>query len=306
MIENILEHLKVHWFDNSYSRMIVAASIIVMTFLFQRVFVRIFNKIINKSSEEIHNDPTNYKFLRHAISALIFIVGFGAAIYSIPVLRTLANSMLAGAGILAVAIGFASQQAFSNIISGIFIVLFKPFRVNDRIQIKDTITGIVEDITLRHTVIRNFENRRVIIPNSVISQETLVNSDIVDEKICKVMDIGIGYGSDIEKARRIIQEEAMKHPGYIDNRNEEQLENNEHPVMVRAMGWGDFSVNLRVWIWSPDAPTAFKMGCDLYESIKKRFEQDGVEIPFPYRNVIHHNLPSAETINHKQQGEDSI
>ena len=76
--------------------------------------------IVNRS-----NDPTNYIFLRRVILGLIYIVGFSLAIYIVPNLRTLAKSMLAGAGILAVAIGFASQHALSNVISGVFIVFFR-------------------------------------------------------------------------------------------------------------------------------------------------------------------------------------
>lgn len=288
-MQEAFDHIITNWFGNSYARLIVAVVIIVATIFLRMIFVRVFKKFIIKSTDELKNDPTNYQFLQHAISAVIYIVGISAAIYSVPALRTLASSMLAGAGILAVAIGFASQQAFSNIISGFFIIMFKPFRVNDRITVKDTITGMVEDITLRHTVIRNFENRRVIIPNSVISNETLVNADIVEEKICKILNLGIGYGADVKKARAIIQEEAMKHPAFIDNRNDEQKANDEHPVTVRVINWGDFSINLRVWVWAKDAPSAWIMGCDLHESIKERFDAEGIEIPFPYRNVIHHN-----------------
>jgi small conductance mechanosensitive channel len=133
-------------------------------------------------------------------------------VYAIPSLRTLAKSLLAGAGIVAVAIGFASQAALSNIIAGVFIVIFKPFRVKDRVTVKDTINGVIEDITLRHTVIRNFQNRRVIIPNSMISEEIIVNSDIIESKICKWIEIGISYGSDIDLAKSIMAEEAQNHP----------------------------------------------------------------------------------------------
>ena len=130
-MEKVIEYLKLNLFENSYSRMVIAALIIVATILLRLLVVKLFNKYITKSTKEVKNDPTNYKFLKHAISALIYIIGFSIAIYTVPALRTLANSLLAGAGILAVAIGFASQQAFSNIISGIFIIIFKPFRVND-------------------------------------------------------------------------------------------------------------------------------------------------------------------------------
>ena len=286
-MEEILGHLKENWFDNNVARMIAALLIVSLTIIFRIIFVKAFNRFIIKRTDELYNDPTNYKFLKHSISAIIYIVGFSFAIYTIPSLRTIASSLLAGAGILAVAIGFASQQAFSNIISGVFIILFKPFRVNDRLQVRDTVAGIVEDITLRHTIIRNYENRRVIIPNSVISQEVLVNSDIVEDKICKILDIGISYDSDIKKARRIIQEEALNHPSFMDNRTKEQKVNNEHAVNVRVTGWGDSAILLRVWVWAKDAPSAYLMGCELLENFKERFDKEGIEIPFPHRTIVY-------------------
>lgn len=289
MLENILEYLKIHLFENSYSRMIVAVIIIVLTILIRMIVVKLFNSYIHRSSAEVKNNPTNYTFLKHVISATIYVGGFTVAIYSVPIFRSLANSLLAGVGILAVALGFASQKAFSNIISGIFIIIFKPFRVNDRLQIKSDINGIVEDITLRHTVIRSYENKRVIIPNSIIGEETLINADIIDEKICKTLDLGIGYSADIEKARKIIQEEAMKHPFYIDNRDLSQLEEGVDSVIVRVLGWGDSSINLRAWIWANNYQSAYIMGCDLYERIKNRFDEEDIEIPFPYRTIIYKN-----------------
>ena len=108
MIETVLEYLKMHLFGNSYIRMVMAIAIVGATVFFRILFVKLFDRFINKSVAEVHNDPTNYKFLKHAISALIYIVGFSVAIYAIPSLRRVASSMLAGAGILAVAIGFAS------------------------------------------------------------------------------------------------------------------------------------------------------------------------------------------------------
>src|SRR3990172_8509923 len=96
-------------------------------------------------------------------------------------------------------VGFASQQAFSNIISGIFIVIFRPFRVNDIIKVGSLDAGMVEDITLRHTVIRSFENRRLISPNAVISEQTVLNSSIIVEKVCLFLYIGISFDSDVDK-----------------------------------------------------------------------------------------------------------
>jgi small-conductance mechanosensitive channel len=264
----------------------IPLGILILTFLFAYIFKRLYFNHIKNRTNYLKNDPTNYNFLGHFLTAMIYIVGISFAIISVPQLKTLATSLLAGAGILAVAVGFASQQALSNIISGIFIVIFKPYRVNDRIIIRDIMSGVVEDITLRHTVIRNFENRRIVIPNSVISNEALINADLLDEKICRFLEIGISYDSDIDLARKIIIEEVTSHKDYFDNRTEEEKINNAPPVLVNVISLGDSSVNFRAWVWGENSATSFLMNCDLLESIKKRFDKEGVEIPFPHRTIV--------------------
>lgn len=263
--------------------------VIIITFIVALIFHRLFGRFLKKSSLIIQSDPTNYQFFHHFLTAIIYIVGFSTAVYMVPNLRMVASSLLAGAGILAVAIGFASQQALSNIVSGVFIVMFKPFRVNDRLKIRDTLSGVVEDITLRHTVIRNIENRRIIIPNSIINQEVIVNATLNDEKIQKRLNINISYHSDIDKARAIITEEAMNHPLKIDGRNDKQKAKGRPEVLVRVVNLGEYAVTLRAYVWAATHVDAFAMGCDLLESIKKRFDKEGVEIPYPYRNVIYKN-----------------
>lgn len=264
----------------------VSIGILLGTILVAFIFNRLFRRFIRKSTVIVRNDPTNYQFLRHIITAVIYVIGIGLAVYSIPKLRGVANSLLAGAGILAVAVGFASQHALSNIISGMFIIIFKPFRVNDRLRIRETLAGTVEDITLRHTVIRDFENRRIIIPNSVISDEVIINSDLEDDKICSFFHIGISYDSDVDLAKNIIREEALHHPNLIDGRTPEQIEEGRDMVVIRVITLGEYSVNLRAYLWAQDTADAFAMSCDLYESVKKRFDAAGIEIPFPYRTIV--------------------
>lgn len=261
---------------------IIILATVVLVYLFRRYYF----SFIEKRSADMNSDPTNYKFLGHLFTAVFYIIGFSFAVYAIPPLRTLATSLLAGAGILAVAIGFASQQALSNVISGLFIVLFKPFRVNDRLIIRDTLSGVVEDITLRHTVIRNFENRRIVVPNSIMGNEIIVNADLGDEKVCRFMEIGISYDSDIDLAKQIIFEEVRNHKDYYDVRSKEDIENGIPEVNIKLITLGDFSVNLRAYVWAVNSGVGFAMHCDLLESIKKRFDKEGVEIPYPHRTIV--------------------
>ena len=274
------------YLEGNLFNIILFVAIIAGTIIVAFIINRFFKRLIRLSTESLNNDPTNYQFLRRAMIGLIYLIGFSIAIYAMPNMRALASSVLAGAGILAVAVGFASQHALSNIISGVFIVMFKPFRVNDRIKL-GVLSGVVEDITLRHTVIRDFENRRILVPNTVISNEVIVNSDFGDDKICKFIDIGISYDSDIDLAKKIMREECLQHPLLVDNRNPTQIEEGVDVVIVRLLTLGDSSVNLRAWAWAKDNADAFVMGCDLLESIKKRFEQEEIEIPFPHRTLVY-------------------
>lgn len=272
-------------------------SIVLLTLFVGMLANKGLSRIVNKSTRDMTTDPTNHKFLKHVILASIYLIGFSIAIYAMPNLRALAGSLLAGAGILAVAIGFAAQHALGNVVSGIFIVIFKPFRINDRLAIQ-THQGVVEDITLRHTVIRNFENRRIIIPNSVISNEIIVNADFGDDRIVRWVDMNISYDSNIDIAKNIMREEVMIHPFHIDPRTQAEKDDGAPEVPVRVIALMDSYVSLRAWAWAKDAPSAFEMGCDLLESIKKKIDvTEGVDIPYPHRTVyIQSKENSIETI----------
>lgn len=269
--------------------MIYVVFIILITILFERLIRYLFNKKIKSAARHMHFDQTEFVFFKHFISIIIYIVGFGFAVYLIPQLKALALSLFAGAGVIAIVFGVASQKAFSNIVSGMFIALSKPFRIGDLICITESgkeRLGYVEDISLRHTTIRNFENKRYIIPNSIIAEETIENYNIDDEKICKYIEMSISYDSNIDKAMKIMKEEILKHPLFLDVRTEQDIKDKKPAVSIKVVGFGDSSVNLRGWAWSRNPKDAFNLACDLRKSIKEKFDKNRIEIPFPYRTIV--------------------
>lgn len=274
--------------------LLFAAIVLTIAGLLSRFLRMLLNKFFRTASEVIHVDHTKYNFIKNAVSFIIFIAAAVVIFYKIPSLRDYGVTLFAGAGVLAAIVGFASQSAFANIIGGIFIVIFKPFRVGDIINVSSNM-GMVEDITLRHTVIRNFENRRIIIPNNILSDETIVNSSIVEETTCMFFEIGISYDSDIDTAIKIIREEAMAHPNLIDHRTDEDKEAGTPMVVVRVMGFGDSSVNLRGYLWAANPVDGFVLKCDLNKLVKERFDREGVEIPFPYRTLVFKNKANEST-----------
>ena len=247
----------------------------------------ILNKLIKRTTKRINVDPTNFSFIKNSIGFVIYFVAIVVIFLKIPFLKTFGAGLVASAGILAAIIGFASQKAFANIIGGIFILMFKPFRVGDIIEAGSNKKGVVEEITLRHTMIRDYENRRMIIPNANINDDTIVNSTISDSRIRKFIEFGISYDSDIDKAISIIRQEIEKHKNFIDVRTETEIEDNVPAVIVLVTGLADFSVNLRAYAWTPGNDEAFSLQCDVLKSVKERFDREGVEIPFPYRTIVY-------------------
>jgi small conductance mechanosensitive channel len=272
--------------DNHWEQIVFALIVLVIAFVVTRILRFILGRFFKRAAIKLKVDPTKYNFFKNASDFLIYLLAIIVIFRSIPVLSTFGTTLLTGAGILAAIVGFASQSAFSNIVSGVFLVIFKPFSVGDRVKIGQLYSGDVEDITLRHTVIKDFENRRIVIPNSVISNETIINANLVDDKVCMLIEVGIALDADMDKAIALMQEETMQHRFYMDNRTAEEKARGDHPVTVRVMGFTDIAIQLRAYAWAQNANDGFDLKTDLLKSIKKRFDAAGIEIPYPRRIII--------------------
>lgn len=273
---------------------IVQALVILLLAIVINLLIKIYFRrlalflIKGRNSQDRRVIGTRLKISRIIASGIIYGIALITILLSIPGFRALSLSLLAGAGILAVIIGFAAQKTLSNIISGISIAVYAPFRIGDRINIS-TENGIVEDINLRHTIIKTWDNKRIIIPNAIISEKELINYSLKDEKMLFTLDLGISYDSDIDRAREIMVRLAKKHP---ENLKFKEVDEESHLLVkkepyVRLISLGDFSLNLRLYFWVKDNSKGFRMRHELLEQIKKEFDKSGIEIPFPYRTIVY-------------------
>lgn len=275
-------------------RIVWIAVVLLSTLIGVALTQNYFQRKIDWAYTEDFQDPTGYKFMKYLSKFFIYLVGFSLAAFSIPQLKFLGQTAMTGAGMLALIAGIASQEAIANLVGGAFIVVFKPFKIGHTIQVGSDIKGVVEDLTLRHTVVRDFKNQRVIIPNSVVNKEYITNFNLGDPKTCEWLELGIGYSSDVDLALSIMREEAEAHSNCVDNRTEEEISDGKPMVDVRVIGWGDSSVNLRAYIWAKDSSDGVLMRHQLLKSVKERFEAAGIEIPFPHRTLIHQNLLKSD------------
>lgn len=263
--------------------------VIVATTIVSKILDRLLRNQFKIISQKLNVDETIYRIFRHITVAFVYLLGFLVIISKVQVLQNLSLALFAGAGFAGIVVGLAAQTTLANIISGLSLALFRPFRVGDRVNIRDEY-GKITDITLRHTVVKTWDNRRLILPNHIISDEAIINWSIEDPTICWPLDVGISYDSDIDRARKIMIEEAKKHYNtmtfsQIRKYDDTIQEGDEVSVLLTELG--DFAVNLRLYFWVEDRALAYSTGCAIRESIKKRFDAEGIEIPFPYRTIVY-------------------
>lgn len=293
-IEKVPEHSLKHLLAEAHLNIKVEDAIIfgvklVVIYLVVRILTAlakyIFRHTMRKQAEK-GMDVTKVMFLKQIVVTAIYIIGCATFLSLIPGMEKISNSILASAGILAMAVGLASQEALSNIVGGLFIIFTRPFKVGDFIKVDDDVVGTVIEITLRHTIIRNIENRMILIPNSKINSATIINSSYGDSSTCAFVDIGVSYDTNLDKAINVMREEIMKHPMLIDHRSVDEKKAGVPVVVVRVINLGDSAITLRAWAWASTAINATIMKYDLFKSIKERFDVEKIEIPYPYFNQI--------------------
>lgn len=285
-------------FENNFKLTLYVGFLSVLTIVAASTLNIWFRKSADRKVA-MHEDPTVLKFTRYVAVWAVYIVGLMFILLAFPSLKGVAQTALGGAGIIALIAGVASQEALANLVGGIFIISFKPFKIGDVIKISGDVSGMVIDITLRHTIIRNGENKMIVIPNATINKEKIINFNMKDTKICQHIEIGISYESDIDLAKHIMQDECENHPLIYDNRSAVDVLNGKPLVRVALISLEDSSITLRAWAWAKTNSQASELKFDVLESIKKRFDREGIDIPYPHRTIVQKETPQPEDENNK-------
>jgi len=228
-----------------------------------------------------HNRQVLFRrFVFNIMRTLICLAGALLMIGQLPQLSSVVQTILAGSGILVLAVSLSAQESLNNIISGLFITLFKPFEVGDRVtMIGADITGNIEDITLRHTIIKTFTNTRIVVPNATMNKEIVENSHLIDTRASAFVDVTVSYASDIDKAIAIMAEVIGSHPAFLDRRtDEEKAAVPKVQVYVRELG--STGIALRANMWTRTVDENFSACSDVRLRIKKEFDAAGIEIPY--------------------------
>ena len=182
------------------------------------------------------------------------------------------SAFIVSLGVGSLAIALAAQDTISNMIAGFIIMIDRPFRIGDRIKY-GTETGDVVEIGIRSTKILDFDNNLVIMPNNEIVKSKIVNVTYPNILTRVIIEVGVAYGTDLKKVKEIMLNAANAH----------SLISKEVPPDVVLLEFGDSSLNMRLSARTDDYKNAWKMQCELRETIYEEFNKAGVEIPFPQR-----------------------
>ncbi len=238
------------------------------------------NNILSKWVEKIlvksPSLKTTHSFLRRAILALVILIGFSFVTFTaFPKLGPAIASLFVAAGFASIVIGLAAQATLSNIISGIMIALSQPIKLDDTILFRNEFC-FVEDIKLMYTVMRTWNNRRLIVPNSALQSEAIVNYTAQDPTKLVSVFVDVTHDSDMDLAMEIMVDVAKRHRDCLPIGN---LPN------AAVMEINENSLNLRLLSRAKDQPAAFSMARDLLKEIKKEFTTNGIEIAYPRKFV---------------------
>lgn len=241
----------------------------IAVFVIGRWIAKMVRRVVSNITSKKEIDPTIVKFVANLtyIGLLVFFI-----IAALGLLGIQTTSFIAVIGAAGLAIGLALQGSLANFAAGFLLIIFRPFKVGDYIE-GGGVAGTVEAIQLFTTQLATPDNKTIIVPNSKITGGNIVNYSTKGTRRVDMV-FGIGYGDDIDKARNIITE--------ILSQDERILQ--DPPMKIAVSELADSSVNFiaRPWV---NAADYWNVYFETTEKVKKRFDADGVSIPFPQRDI---------------------
>lgn len=236
--------------------------------------VKIIRRAVRKGLDRGETEETLKSFLISIITILLKVMVYITALGMLGVEMTSFIAILGAAGL---AVGLALSGALQNFAGGVMILLFKPFKAGDFIEAQGH-SGTVREIQIFSTIMKTPDNKTILIPNGKLANDSMVNYS-VEEKRRVDWTVGIGYGDDLDKAYEVIKR--------LLSEDDRILSDPEPFMALKELADSSVNITVRVWVMAGDYwPVNFKLN----EKIYKTFEDEGLNIPFPQRDIHVHNV----------------
>ncbi|MDO5101339.1 MAG: mechanosensitive ion channel family protein [Lautropia sp.] len=221
-------------------------------------------------------DPTLIGFLSNVGYVAMLVMIIMTALNKMGVPTTSAAALIGGAGL---AIGLSLKDQLSNFAAGALIIFFRPFKVGDYIKVGGY-EGFVREIKIVQTSLRTYANEEVVLPNSMVMSDSIVNKSSLPLWRSQVI-VGVDYACDLKTAKAAVLKAALDHPKCV---------NHERPASVQITALGDNAIEITLWAWSSEGDW-WQVQCDLYEAVVENLRAVDISIPFPQRDIHLINPP---------------
>lgn len=251
--------------------LIIAAVIIIKKIInialsrFQKEFIV---KLEKQDHSSVSSSETRIAIIRKMINSGIYFFGFIFFLLQFEAVRSIGAGLLASAGLAGIIIGMAAQSTVSNFISGIYVSFTQPVRLNDAVIFENEF-GWIEEISLMHTIIKTWDNRRIVVPNSVLASKVIQNWTMKDESLLGSVTMYVDYTCDVEKIKKWVKEIVDASP----YSTEEKL------VGVQVVDFTEKAMVLRILGKGQDAPNTWNLRCEIREKLIKRFKEESLPLP---------------------------
>ena len=275
---------------------------LILLFFAMKISLAILRPSIRKIDDKMDSidlSEHTHKMIESIISYTVYTISFFAAL-SILGYTSVFTGFIAGAGVLGITIGFAAKDVVSNTLAGIFIAFDKPLRYGEVVEIQGNL-GIVDEIGLRMTKLRTFDNKVIMIPNLIINSNPVVNYTREKQRRIEV-DVGIAYESDLKTAMELMKKVPEKIKGVI-------LNNSKKPIQVILQNFGASSIDLQLLFWIDTRKgDLVNAKSDAKKIILNEFSKHDVEIPYPKQVIISESsaklppfIPALKKIKNKKK-----
>ncbi len=249
--------------------------------IFDRVVIFYAQKWSAKTDTEI--DDVLIPLLQKAGIIIIPLVGLVTVLGILGIDVTL---LVAGMGVIGLVVAFAVQNTLGNLFAGLQLILDRPFRVGDIVELDSGEVCEVKRIGLRSTTVYNSaDHETIVVPNNDMVNKKVINYSRPDKHRSMSCEIGVAYGTDLNKVKELLLDVAMTHPDVI--KQEGQM------PYVRLAKFGESSVDFKLWYWV-DIKKMWRVASEVRQAVYERFDKEGIEIPFPQSVVTFKNGSPAE------------
>ena len=279
-IKNFLELELIH--IGAFNVRVYSLVTILIIFLMTKLILFLIKKALFSSKNTKLDIGASYALLQ-IIKYVLWIIAIGLILEALGIKLTL---LIAGSAALLVGVGLGLQQTFNDVLSGIILLSEKSIKIEDVLEIDGDIVKI-QSIGLRTSKALNTDDVSIIIPNSLITTNKVINSSHQTMKARFRIDVGVAYGSDIDLVIKVLEESAFQHPDIFDRESTE----------ARLVNFGNSSLDFQVLFFSENIFRISKVKSDIRRSISQKFSANNIAIPFPQLDL---HLKSNATENNKK------